>query len=466
MNSKHAFDMKFQDLKDSVENSNSDIEEKTVQKARKQEKAASDKKQLASTTANKAADETTLKDAKTECAEKSMSFDEKQQLRTEEIAAIQQAVKILSSEAASGGEKHLSLMQTKKTTSLAQFLNNNVAADESAEGGIRRKVREFLEAEGAKQNSKDLSLLAQKLVADPFGKVKKMIDDMITRLLNEANADAEHEGFCDTEVGKSKVTRAKLTEDIDSLMAAVEEGKSTIMSLTEEIALLNKEVAELDSSKSEATKMRVAEKAQNKATVKDTAAAEKAVAAAMAVLKKFYEGASIATGLVQIDRPAMGSDEWNALANPNFKGTVDKGHKKGMQTFGKSYQGNQDEAGGVMAMLEVISADFANVQADTKADEASAQEAYDSFMTDGKKNSAMKKRKIEMNTADKASAENKLQEDTKDMKGTQDQLLAADRYHAKLVPQCFDKGQTFEERAGSRQAEIASLKQALQILGQ
>merc|ERR1719424_2053724 len=46
MNSKHAFDMKYEDLKDSVENSNADIEEKTLTKARKEEQAAMSKKQL------------------------------------------------------------------------------------------------------------------------------------------------------------------------------------------------------------------------------------------------------------------------------------------------------------------------------------------------------------------------------------------------------------------------------------
>jgi len=289
---------------------------------------------------------------------------------------------------------------------------------------------------------------------------------MITRLLEEAHADADHEGFCDTEIGKSKVSRTKLSEDIDALNAAVEEGKSSIMMLTEEVATLTKEVADLDAAAVQATKMRTAEKAQNKVTVSDSADAAKAVAAATAVLKKFYEGASQATGFVQTgdSRPIMGTDEWNALANPNFKGTVDKGHKSGMQTFGKSYQGQQDEAGGVLAMLEVIASDFNNVIADTKASESQSQTAYDDFMTETKKNKAMKGRKIDMDNADKAAAETKVQEDTKDLKGTQDELLAADRYYSKLVPQCFDKGQTFEERTKSREEEISSLKQALKIL--
>merc|ERR1719498_1002855 len=135
-----------------------------------------------------------------------------------------------------------------------------------------------------------------------------------------------------------------------------------------------------------------------------------------------------------------------------------------MQTFGAKYTGMQDEAGGVMALLEVCLTDFSNVEADTKASEAAAQDSYDSFMTESEKNKAVKVKKIEMDNADKAAAEAKLQEDTKDLKGTQDELLAADRYYEKLVPQCVDKGQTFEERTAARQSEITSLKEALKIL--
>jgi len=288
---------------------------------------------------------------------------------------------------------------------------------------------------------------------------------MITRLLNEANEDAQHEGFCDKEIGKSKVTRNKLSEDIDGLQSAVEDGKSTIMKLTQEVATLSQEVADLQASVKEATAIRKKEKDTNKVTVEDSQAGQTAVAAATAVLKNFYEKASLATGLIQVARPTMGSDEWNALANPNFEGSIDKGHKEGQQTFGKKYTGQQDSAGGVMAMLDVILSDFANVEADAKASESKAQETYDNFMVESKKTKAVKSKKIEMDNSDKASAETKLQEDTKDLKGTQDELIAADRYYEKLVPQCIDQGQTFEERTASREAEINSLKQALELLG-
>merc|ERR1719375_656560 len=341
MNSKHAYDMVVQDLTDLIENSNQSIEEKTITKARKEEKTASNKKELAATITMKKEDEKTLSEMQVECKEKGLSFGEKQQLRTEEIEAIAQAIKILQSGDVSGNaEKHLDLAQTSKVTALAQL-----RGQESVEG-VRGHVSDFITSESKRLHSRQLALLAQKMLADPFGKVKKMIDDMITRLLNEANEDAQHEGFCDKEIGKSKVTRNKLSEDIDGLEAAVEDGKATIMKLTKEIATLSKELADLEGSVAEATKIRKEDKATNKVTVKDASDAQNAVIAATAVLKKFYEKASLATGLLQtsVSRPKMGTDEWNALANPNFKGTIDKGHKEGMQTFGKKYTGQQDEA--------------------------------------------------------------------------------------------------------------------------
>merc|ERR1719359_604692 len=66
MNSKHAYDMIVADLVDTIENSNDTIEEKKVTKARKEEKAAQDKKDLAATIQAKKDDEKTLSDMEVE----------------------------------------------------------------------------------------------------------------------------------------------------------------------------------------------------------------------------------------------------------------------------------------------------------------------------------------------------------------------------------------------------------------
>jgi len=467
MNTKHAYDMIMQDLKDSISRANSDIEEKTAEKEKKIEKIAEDKGMLASTITDKDEDTKTLSDLEAECSQKAESFKEKQQLRAEEIEAVGKAIEILQSGAVSGNaEKHLSFIQ--KASALLQVASKGANALE----GIRHHVQDFLAGEASRLHSQRLGLLAEKLAADPFAKVKKLIDDMITRLLEEANAEAEQKGFCDKELGQSKITRDKLTSEIEELDAAIEEGKAFIMKLSEDVATLTKEVADLDGAVEEATKLREEEKAKNAATIADTKAAQDAVSAATAVLKEFYAKAGGATALLQTSQPAsllsrhikIGSDDWQALANPNFEGKVDKGHKEGMQTFGETYTGQQDQAGGVMAMLEVIMSDFANVESETMANEAQSQKAYDDFMIDAKKTKAVKSKNIEMFSADKVAAESKLQTDTKDIKATQDELLAAERYFDKLKPQCIDEGVSYEDRVAAREAEIASLKQALEIL--
>ena len=50
--------------------------------------------------------------------------------------------------------------------------------------------------------------------ADPFAKVKKMIDAMITKLLEEANEEADHKGWCDKEMATNKQTRDDKTEEV------------------------------------------------------------------------------------------------------------------------------------------------------------------------------------------------------------------------------------------------------------
>merc|ERR1719174_2362180 len=295
MNSKNAYDMIQQDLIDSIENANTDIEEKTASKEAKIEKKAMDKKELASTEESKAADEDTLNNLDTECKQKTLSFEEKQQLRADEIAAIAKATEILSDGRAAAGGDHLELAQSGtafvQTERSERFLGQTE--------GIHRRLREFLAGEAQRLHSKNLGLLSEKIGADPFAKVKKMIDDMITRLLEEANADAEKEGWCDTEMGKSKVTRNKLSEEIDGLDAAIEDGKATIMKLTQEVADLAKDIEDLDADMTEATELRTNEKAKNKHTIMDAKAAQTAVSQATAVLKDFYAKAAKATALLQ-----------------------------------------------------------------------------------------------------------------------------------------------------------------------
>merc|ERR1719321_2158697 len=128
-------------------------------------------------------------------------------------------------------------------------------------------------------------MIAQRVEENPFGKVKKMIKDLISKLVQEATEEAEHKGWCDTELTTNQQTRDKKTEEVAQLTQEVEE--------------LTAAVAELDAAMAKATADREASKEKNAETIKDAKEAQAAVEAAMAILKEFYAKAAEATALNQ-----------------------------------------------------------------------------------------------------------------------------------------------------------------------
>merc|ERR1719482_1724619 len=107
--------------------------------------------------------------------------------------------------------------------------------------------------------------LASVAGSDPFVKIRGLIEDMIAKLLKEAQEEATQKAFCDEEMGKSKASEAEKTATIDKLQSRIDGASATIAELTEAVKTLEAEIAEIDSAQSEATKIRTEESAKNKA---------------------------------------------------------------------------------------------------------------------------------------------------------------------------------------------------------
>ena len=112
-----------------------------------------------------------------------------------------------------------------------------------------------------------------------------------------------------------------------------------------------------------------------------------------------------------------------------------------------------------------IETDFARLEADTKAAEAAAQKEYDEFMADSKADKAAKELAIENKNFKKQDEEQALVVCTKNLEGTQKELTASLEYFDKLKPSCIEVGVSYDERVARRKEEIASLQEALKILG-
>merc|ERR1719366_12975 len=140
----------------------------------------------------------------------------------------------------------------------------------------QNRVAQYLQAQATKLNSRVLAALAVRVAEDPFKKVKKMIKDLIVRLMEEANEEAEHKGWCDTELSTNEQTRKEKTEAVEVLHAEIDELEASIAKLTEEITELIQAVAEIDKAVAEATQIREEEKAKNAETIKDAQDAQTA----------------------------------------------------------------------------------------------------------------------------------------------------------------------------------------------
>jgi len=334
----------------------------------------------------------------------------------------------MGSDAVAGsGEKHLPQL-LQKSSSLVQLRSNS-------QSPIQRAVAAFLEDKAQKSNSRILSLLATKVTADPFKKIVKMIKDMITKLTEEANEEAEHKGFCDTELGSNKATRDSKTEEAGMLKATIEELSADIAQLANEIKELSDAVAALDAAVSKATEIRMAEKAKNTQTIADAKAGTEAVTRAITVLKEFYAKAEKATALTQL---------------------------RTKQPYDKPYTGM--EGGGILGMLDVCLSDFERLDSDTTSGEAENAKLYEEFMADSSEDKAAKQADIKHKDGTKTSKESALQEAKTTLTGVQAELDAALEYYEKLKPSCVDAGETYEERVARRKEEIESLQEALKIL--
>jgi len=443
-NKRHAYELLAQDLKTSIANAEASRSSKTQQKAKELQKAAEMQSELTDTSSTRADDAKYLSEMSAVCKQKASDFEERQKLRADEILAIEKAIEILSNDAL---KKHseryqASLMQGRAGLARAGSARAMLQMASAGRSPNQMRAADYLSGRASELGSKVLSGLALRVSEDPFVKVKKMIQDLISRLQDQSVEEAQHEAWCRAELKTNEEARKTRQTTIDRLESEIDEKQSTIAKLASQITEFSQQLAELDKSVAEQTEMRNKEKASNEQTIKDAQEAQTAVSQAVTVLKEFYSAAADSTALVQTRRQQPDAPE----------------------IFEGAYQGMSSYTGGVIGMLEVIQSDFARLESETSAAEETSQKEYDKQMTDSAVLKAQLGKDIEHNTLTKQTAEQALVDLNNDLQSAQKELAAAQAYYEKLKPSCLDAGSSVAERAQRRQEEIDSLKEALRIL--
>lgn len=311
----------------------------------------------------------------------------------------------------------------------------------SAEENAQRRALALLRSEGARLGSGMLTALAaQTSAGDPFAKVKNLIQRLIERLLKEATQEATKKGFCDEEVGKATKSRDFRLADTKKLAAELGQLKAKKDTLETDIGSLTTSLANLRTTLNETEVLRATDKADNLKDIKTAKEGLAAVEEAIKILKIFYSQAAKASAFVQASPVSADT------SGPGFSG---------------SYSGNQEGSVGVIKMLEVIRSDFDRTVRTTEAGEAAAAASFVEFDRTSRTDISGKETTLQLSQEDLESTKNAITQAMTDLEAQQKLLDAALKTLEDLKPMCIDTTMSFAERKAKREEEIAALKKAL-----
>jgi len=412
-------------------------------------------------------DQLYLKDLTERCEARAKDWDQRSQMRADELTALTEALTILKGQVQGADEsvnKRALLLERVRHVLPASHSQNEEAALsflqgassralavnflEKARGGLSTQMQKdqvlaLLSSEGRRLGSAVLASLAMKVAADPFVKVKELIQKLIERLLRESTAEATKKGFCDTELGKARQDRDFRFADVKKLNAELAGLEAKKDELEEELESLASSLKELNEQLVEATKLRADEKAENIATLKEAKEGLAALTEAITILKVFYKQSAKAKVFLQ----ASPVDE--DTSGPGFEG---------------AYKGKQAASKGIIGLLEVIKSDFERTLKSTAAAEKKAAADFVEFDRTSKADIGGKETKTTLDEQDLETTKTTIEQKMKDLKTNMDLLDDAVKEIEDLKPACIDTGMSYAERVAKREEEIAALKKALCML--
>merc|ERR1719355_44156 len=411
-----SFALLKQGLESETASMKKELSENTNRKASLGEKLAGAQGDLAVTQKSLSEDTAYLKDLKRDCQTRAREFEVEVKDNNAELTALGKAKAILL--------KKFALVQT--TAKVHALSKVQARDDEDSKSRALRSIEQL----GRKLHSTALVSLAYRAASDPFGKIRSMIEDMIAKLLQEAAEEATQKAFCDTEIGESTKSKDEKQGKLDKVNARLEKAESTVATLTDEVSVLSKEVADSDAALATATALRQKEKATFALVEKDLSESQEACAAATEVLREYYEGAS----LIQTGQKA------------------------------KDQADEQGDGSGILGMLEVAESDFAAGLAEARTVEEAAQADFDKLKGEAKMLKATKTMEIKGKQSEIGSLKTSMGDLGSDKEGLTGELGAVLAYLDKLKPQCETKVPSYAERKAAREAEIEGLKNGLEIL--
>jgi len=381
-------------------------------------------------------DETELKTTTAQCEAKAAEFDKRSKLQAKVLQAMNNVhdfftKKLAGSEAADEigevGEGEALLQKgpnvakallTKATSFLqvppVKMLNKFLAkgSTDTSQKSKAEQVISLLRVESDRLGSPELALTGMKIAADHFKKARSIINDLIGKLNDEANAEISKNAWCKQQIGSAKHKRDKQTRKVQDLNAELKQLESTKEELETEIKELQKAIEETQAALRERTEMRANETEDYENTT-----------------------STLKTGISELN-------EAKAMLDKDAGGPQAK----------------------VIALMETIGNDFSNILAEAISGEKAAEADFKEYVRNTNAEIKSKEVKKQMDEEDLRSTASST---ATALDGLQTQMGLVDnslQLIEQLKPACIGGDALSQERLAKREEEISALRKALTVL--
>jgi len=372
----------------------------------------------------------------TSCETKEKEYKKRKMLRTNEEAAIAEAVSILDSD-----ESFAAFGKTAPTSTGATSFLQMVSSQQAV--AMRGKAMDILQ--DAARSTKSMRLIKVAMMLEkknPFNKVIEEIEKMLKLIVEEGEADQKQLDWCDSERESNDSELEKRTDQIETLEGEIDDLDDQINNpetgLIAQIKGTEEDITENHETQASETKTRNEEHAVYLEETSNCKSAEAILKKAIHVLQRYYDAQAkhLEESFLQVsEEPAPPDADFNAA--------------------GQSEKGNE-----VLDMLNFIKDETEKERETIQEDEDDAQSDFDSSIESLK--GELENLEDSLASLNEDLAEKKKSFATKkvDLKDTKHAKKAIEKYIKELEPGCDFITENFDLRNENRETETAALEKA------
>lgn len=426
-----------------IEVAQASVEEKSSTLADVQQKLVQDKEDVVTTRAALEADQKFLVDLRSRCKTAADDYATRRSTRTEEIAAIGEAIAILTSDDARD--------TLSKSMSLLQLQRRSRARADTAQRR-RAKASSLLVAFARRRRGQggasalELARLAIGVKLDGLETVKGLMAKMIDDLKTQQDDEHEKHEQCKTEIASNeREARSRQSEanEADRQITALE---GHLAELKEELAELRTQISDTHVALKRAGEERQAENHEFQQVIADQKATQVVLKQALERLKEFYEKGSFLSY-------HKGGHEQAKPGEPSSPAP----------SSGLKYEQNK-AAVGVLEMLEKVLQDSHKAQQQAVQEEQASEDAYAELVANTNSMLDALAASVNEKTELQAKAKADLLDARQDLVSANEAMEELHEAGKALHMQCDFILRNYDVRQTARQEEIEAIQQAIGIL--